>query len=736
MTGRRLLVLLIALPLACERAPEPGSPGAAATPARGASLPDEPSPPFRNVGTGTAYVGDEACLACHEGEAVAYRQHPMARSFHPWTPAGRIEPSLDEPIRQRRTGFRYAVVEDGDSLYQEETLVGAGERRLHELRRRIDYVMGSGEVARTYFTEENGRLFQLPLTWYREGGWDFSPGYELDNPRFERLLPDRCLACHGSYPEPIPFLEGVYARLRQGIGCERCHGPGALHVRERSAGGTPDSAYDATIVDPARLPLARRLDVCEQCHVHTPVTVLREGRGPFDYVPSERLSDQWAFFKASGSIDIVSHADRLRQSACFQGTLGSGRPLECTTCHDPHRPVGERATRSRPCLECHSAEALDRRLASSPARPEHVGGADCVSCHMPRTSERTVPHGAFTDHWIRVVDSSSVAGPERPAGGGPIEPYFERDRDGSEAAMYRGMGEVVYATLATDPGLLQRGAAALAGALETDTTHDDARFLLGLAYRQLGRTDEAIAALETAVRVEPDVPQRLQALARAYEAARRDPDTIATLYERALAIQPRLAWIRADYADFLQSTGRLEDAEAAYRAALAERPSLALAAFDLGTLLAGEGRLEEGTSEFSRAVRLDPSLAEAVGTLVQIRTRAGAVANARILGSPLPSLPVRDRGAGAVGLTLDAGGSRPGVRFIDVSPTAAVRILGPGGTLARELPPGTGSSRVWDLKDEAGVPVGGGLYEVRVREPGTAGTPQRFRFGIVRSGDR
>lgn len=76
-----------------------------------------------------------------------------------------------------------------------EFILGAGGKRIHEMRRRMDYVMGRGAVARTYFTEESGRLFQLPLTWYRQHGWDFSPGYELNNARFDRVMPDRCVAC-------------------------------------------------------------------------------------------------------------------------------------------------------------------------------------------------------------------------------------------------------------------------------------------------------------------------------------------------------------------------------------------------------------------------------------------------------------------------------------------------------------------------------------------------------------
>ncbi len=736
-------LMALALVLGCDRASAP----ATSVPESGAiaETADEPSPPFRNVGTGTAYVGDEACTSCHEAPAAAYRPRAMARSFHPWTPETRIEAMLAEPIEHGPTGFSYSVVEDGGALYQLEFLTGRDGRRLHELRRRMDWVMGSGVVARTYFTEENGRLFQLPLTWYAEGGWDFSPGYELDNARFDRLMPDRCLACHGSYPEPIAFLEGKYEELSPGIGCERCHGPGALHVSEREAGIAREGGYDDAIVNPTHLPIQRRLDVCEQCHVHTPVTVLRQGRNAFSYEPSEPLHEHAAFFKAAGSIDIVSHADRMRQSACFLATRSGPRPLECATCHDPHAPAGS-ALRNEPCQACHAPDALAARLAASGALADHGKGADCVSCHMPRVKERTVPHGSFTDHWIRVVARSADPPGARRSGDSqlqgesrdsPVEPYYERDRTGPDAAIYRGMGEVVYATLATDAPLLARAAERLETALGSDTARGDAHFLLGLAYRQLGRAEDAIPALERSVRIDPDLPERLHALARAYESAGRDPAPIDSLYRRALELQPALAWIRAEYARFLQAQGRRTEAEEAYRAALGERPSLATAAFELGTLLAGQGRRGEATEAFQRAVRLDPSLAEGLSPLLQIRMAGTTVSGMRILGSPLGLMPLRDRGPGAVRLVIDAGAPQPAVRFVNLPPGGTVLIAEPDGTPVRTLSAGDASGISWDLRDERGQPIGGGLYRVDARGPGlSAGPspPQRFLFGVVRVG--
>src|SRR5467141_1235093 len=125
-----------------------------------ANPPEPPSLSFRNVATPTAYLGDAACTACHANAAAVYRQHPMAQSFHQLTPP--VAP-LDSPLYSAATGFSYTVLRVGNQWYQDEYLEGPARKRLHDLRRRMDFVMGSGHVGRTYFTAQNGRLFQLHL---------------------------------------------------------------------------------------------------------------------------------------------------------------------------------------------------------------------------------------------------------------------------------------------------------------------------------------------------------------------------------------------------------------------------------------------------------------------------------------------------------------------------------------------------------------------------------------------
>lgn len=723
-TGRLLcaIVLALAVQSACNRPP-----AGQAT----ASPPEEPSPRFRNIATPTSYAGDSACSACHRPEATVYGRHSMAHSFHRWTPGTRIEAPLDTAIHHAPTGFSYGVVEERDHLYQVEFLTGPDGSRLHELRKRMDYVMGSGHVARTYFTEDNGRLFQLPLTWYSGHGWDFSPGYEVNNARFERSMPDHCVGCHSSYPTRAPYLEGKYVELRDGIGCERCHGPGELHVRERRASVRGDSGYDNSIVNPARLPLERRLDVCEQCHVHTAVSVLREGKDAFSYLPSQPLHDTWAFYRVSGSIDLVSQADRLRHSACFIATRTSARPLECATCHDPHRPPAEPQDRSRPCQGCHSSGALEQRLARSASLADHTPNADCVGCHMPRVQARRV-HGAFTEHWIRVVSRDSARTAARAPNAGRIEPYYERDRIGPEARLYQGMGEVVFGTLANSSRAMGEAAAALRTALGKDTTHSQARFLLGVAYQQLGQTDDAIRALEASVRSDSSRPESLRALAQAYERAGRPAAAIEPLYRRALDLQPALAWIRAEYGDFLQAEGRRDDAERAYRLALTEQPGLAVTWFNLGTVLAAQGRLREAADAFQEAVHLNPSYAQALSPLFEIRTIGNAVSGVSGWESPAVRLPVRERGPGAFAVTV-AGAA--GLEFLNVPTHGFVLILKPDGTLVRALATADATALRWDLMVDTRKPIAGGLYRAQVQGRDASGQPvpaQPVYFGVVR----
>ncbi|MFN3596822.1 MAG: tetratricopeptide repeat protein [Rubricoccaceae bacterium] len=601
--------------------------GAACFAARDAAEPDDASP-FLNATGDVAFVGDAACASCHAELYASYQTHGMAQAFYPLTPENAVEDFSGVVVVHEASGFAYRAYRDGARFVQEEFRLGPGGEKTHVLVRPMTYVVGSGSAARTYLAEENGRLYELPLTWYTqaEGGagrWDFSPGYEVFNARFSRTIPERCMSCHnGPTTTPVPFADGKYAALAGGIGCESCHGPGALHVEARTA--DPDGAGDVdyTIVNPKHLALERRLDVCQQCHFHGEVTVFREGETASSYRPSRPLSAhraEFAFASADPArVTVVSHVDRLRMSACFQQA-----PVDCVTCHNPHEGFRQAGPEyfNRTCRSCHAPEPLQARMPSPALRAQHVPTADCQDCHMPKVPAEDAPHSSFTDHHVRVVRDDALRGVAVPAAGVP-ELRSVWTLGGADAQAYEGMAYVIYGRQKGERGALERGVGLLRQALERSPTRGEAQFLLGFALAQLGRPAEAVGPLRQAVAVAEN-PERLNALAQALEASGDRTDEPLRLYERALALQPAAASIRLNYGRLLEARGRLPEALAAYRAAAAEEAWNATAHYNLGTALARTGDLAGARVALAEAVRLQPDHADALTNLGSLLAQAG-----------------------------------------------------------------------------------------------------------------
>lgn len=354
---------------------------------------EAPDSPFLNVSRDAevTFVGDETCATCHEDLYDSYQSHGMAQSFYRLTPENAVEDFSGVVLHHESSGFSYRAYRDGDRFVQEEFRLGPDGEKEHVLVRTMDYVVGSGSAARTYLTEENDRLYELPLTWYtQKQQWDFSPGYEVLNNRFDRAIPARCMACHNGYSEPVEDVPGKFVSLADGIGCESCHGPGSLHVEERTA--VPESAdsIDHTIVNPAHLSLDLRLDVCQQCHLHTDVSLLREGKSAFGYRPSLPLSSHRALFSPEteetdadderSRIAVISHADRMKQSQCFiqSRSVSEVEPMDCLTCHDPHEGFRDKGPEyfNVTCRECHDTGALQESMPTPELRANHAVGAN------------------------------------------------------------------------------------------------------------------------------------------------------------------------------------------------------------------------------------------------------------------------------------------------------------------------------------------------------------------------
>jgi DmsE family decaheme c-type cytochrome len=149
---------------------------------------------------------------------------------------------------------------------------------------------------------------------------------------------------HGMRGDPrAPF--GV-AGDKPGLQCESCHGPGALHARNKRA-----SAINSLKAS-SKVPPADRNKVCLGCH--------------------------------EGSTRSGWHASTHERSE-----------LACTDCHKLHHPRGDpvlaQARQAEVCVACHKTQRADFHKPS--AHPVLRGGATlqgglmtCSSCHAPHGS--------------------------------------------------------------------------------------------------------------------------------------------------------------------------------------------------------------------------------------------------------------------------------------------------------------------------------------------------------------
>ncbi len=364
-----------------------------------------------------AYVGKEACQPCHQQLYESYLSTGMGKSLYRPSSSNIIETFGPEVQVYDSVGdFHYHPYWFGDTMYVREFRL-AGKDTTYVRNERVDYVVGSGHQTRSYLIKRNEYLFEVPITWYVERElWDLSPGYEQNNSRFDREIGLTCMGCHTGHVDYIPYSKNRYRKISEGIDCEKCHGPGHAHIQAIEGGQLIDVGVetDYTIVNPAKLPIDKQFDVCQQCHLQGEPVMQAPFTHVVDFRPAMDLAQVADIFVEvpadPAAFGIASHAQRLKQSACFIQSNGN---LTCTTCHDPHQGISQtkQTHYTQICQSCHQAANQKACLVSSELR--HQAANNCVACHMPKRGTLDIPHVQFHDHYIRGLtaqDSIDVAG--------------------------------------------------------------------------------------------------------------------------------------------------------------------------------------------------------------------------------------------------------------------------------------------------------------------------------------
>ena len=609
-----------------------------------------------------SYADPKSCSQCHAAEAAGYATTGMAHAFY--RPDAKT--TVDIPARGRQffhaqSGAYYSMTERGGGYFQRRWQLGFDGKPENVEELQIDYIMGSGNHVRTYLhRERDGTLIELPLAWYAElgGHWGMNPGYDNPRPMTHRPIAYECMFCHNAYPE-IPATEHrdlsanpAYSDpLPEGIDCQRCHGPGAAHIKAAQSAGTSVSQIRALILNPVRLSKQRQMEVCEQCHLEStsrplPDRIRHYDQQPFGYKANQPLDTFNSYFSRdpekgrTDNFEIVNAPFRLRQSQCYLKSEGA---LTCEMCHNPHdlHKGGESTAYYTPiCMKCHGAN-----LPEQIALHQHPASNDCVGCHMPKRRTEDVVHAIMTDHLIqrrppptRELLAERQEIPDTPANAyrGEVKRYLlDHESPRPEDDLYNALAQVIDSSnleagiprlkdlvraqtpdqpnFSIELGDAMRHSGDLPGAINAyrqalvlDPLSSRAQRRLGATLGSAGQEDEALAVLGHAIEQEPGNAFLWYEQALIESKTGKQQQAIEH-FRKALQLKPDLADAQNNLGIDLVQVGDLQGAEVAFRSTLMINPYDGGARANLGRLLAGRGNWKEAAFHLQKAIQLDPA---------------------------------------------------------------------------------------------------------------------------------
>lgn len=434
-----------------------------------------------------------------------------------------------------------------------QTLQRPGESQRVQLR----YIIGSGAHAYGFLAQIGDHLFQSPISFYtKRHTWGMAPGYQgTAHPDFSRPVTMECLNCHADRPRPVPNTLNAYRDppvASEGISCDRCHGDVSRHLKNPVPG---------SIINPAKLPIAARDSVCEQCHLAGEVRVPNPGRKISDFHPGEPLEDIYSIYVVRGppeaTVKVISQSEELAMSMCARK---SGGRLWCGTCHNPHRmPAHPVEYFRKRCLSCHAA-TLDAA---------HAARQNCIGCHMPRRPASNGTHTAFTDHRIlrQPNVTSNASAPETLIAWRQPPPAF-RKRNLALALVWNGLDKsnskqvirgfrmltAMESSISNDaPALTTLGTVLLkaeepaaaqsrfARALQLRPSYAPYEVNLAAALAENGHRGDAVQHLERAVQLDPLLQRAVVLLSHLYK-LENEPgkaEAVVARYRAAMGITVR-----------------------------------------------------------------------------------------------------------------------------------------------------------------------------------------------------
>ena len=582
---------------------------------------------YLNHSDSAKYVGILTCRNCHREIYDSFIKTGMGSSIGLANRGKSSAEFNNMGIYDNFSDFYYRADWKNDSLFFTEYRL-KGRETLFKRVEKIDYIIGSGHHTNSHLQWVNGYVNQAPMTYYtQQKKWDLPPGFENGhNSRFSRPIGLECMSCHNAFPEFIQGSENKFSKIPQGIDCERCHGPGSIHVQQKMGGEIVDTSkqIDYSIVNPAKLPIERQFDICMRCHLQGNA-ILSKNKSWYDFKPGMRLSDYITVFlprfqHADDEFIMASHADRLQQSKCFiysmqsaRGTKNSLRPyknaLTCVSCHNPH--ISVRSANSgrfnSVCKNCHQLNK--QKLCSISVKESVKNDNNCVSCHMPSSGSIDIPHVTIHDHYIRKPKSEKEINAIKKFVG-----LYSVNNKNPDFLLKARAYVNQFEKFERKPALLDSAERILG-----NNFMDNAE-VLGVKiqilfnrgdYQKIVKMCDKVGVKTllgrffTSKSLSNEHAWANYRIGESYFNSGKINDGLL-FYSRAVELAPHHTDFKIKYGVALQVNGKIGESRKVFTSALLENPRSVTTWVNLGFLEAAEGNLKEAERHYVSALRLDP----------------------------------------------------------------------------------------------------------------------------------
>jgi predicted CXXCH cytochrome family protein len=390
-------------------------------------------------------AASEGCAKCHADHYESWHRsyhRTMTREATPEYVKGDFQDAVHEYqgvlTRMSRVGDTYQMHTIDPEWALQAARAGGKTDQLPPPRHttfRVDRLVGSHWLQECLHRQPNGRYIRLPVLYHiGERRWIHTNGAFLapDTEDFwekcrNTAWNETCLFCHNTGPQKNPVrgargqTTGYASEVAElGISCEACHGPGGEHVRRNQNPAhrfelQQTDAADASIVNPLRLPIVRRDEICGRCHgalvPKAPMWDAATVRDPFipgfdltrfNYVFSSELEQaalsrgeprvnpppppgrtDGRFWGDGTPLTTALEYNGMALSACYQKGKGT---MSCLSCHemhgqDPNHLLKPAMRTNESCLQCH--DTYRNQLTEHTKHPADSAGSLCFNCHMP-----------------------------------------------------------------------------------------------------------------------------------------------------------------------------------------------------------------------------------------------------------------------------------------------------------------------------------------------------------------